>query len=83
MKTWVNKKALGTQHIKLLVFDEADEMLKVIVTMLDQQVQLSALPDVPFAYKHSQNFKTEKIGLDPLLLFTNALCMPAWNGREP
>lgn len=55
MKTWVNKKALGTQHIKLLVFDEADEMLKVIVTMLNQPVQLSALPAVPFAYKHSQS----------------------------
>ncbi len=29
MKTWVTKKALATNHIKLLVFDEADEMLKV------------------------------------------------------
>lgn len=60
MKTWVNKKALGTQHIKLLVFDEADEMLKVIVTMLNQPVQLSALPAVPFAYELSQKFKTKK-----------------------
>ncbi|KAK9831688.1 hypothetical protein WJX74_006220 [Apatococcus lobatus] len=28
MKTWVTKGALATRYIKLLVFDEADEMLK-------------------------------------------------------
>ena len=29
LKTWMGKRIMPTQHIKILVFDEADEMLKV------------------------------------------------------
>lgn len=29
LKTWMGKRIMPIQHIKILVFDEADEMLKV------------------------------------------------------
>lgn len=43
MKAWRNKRALDTQHVNLLVFDEADEMLKVIVFLGLTAVQLLAV----------------------------------------
>ncbi len=30
LKTWIGKRIMPIQHIKILVFDEADEMLKVL-----------------------------------------------------
>lgn len=29
LKNWVSKRVLSTEHVRILVFDEADEMLKV------------------------------------------------------
>jgi ATP-dependent RNA helicase DDX19/DBP5 len=33
LKDWINRRMLQTRNIRILVFDEADEMLKVTMNM--------------------------------------------------